>query len=183
MALKDIEIRALRPAQSAYKRADGGGLYIEVFPNGSKLWRWKFRAGGKEKRLALGAYPDVSLKSARQMRDAEKAKLALGSDPAVDRKKARAATKVSAANTFGSIANEYIDIKMVGDGKAEATISKARWFLDQLKPAIGAMPIADVDPQMLLAALKRLEAKGRHETAKKSRSFASRVFLLISAES
>jgi integrase len=65
---------------------------------------------------------------------------------------------------------------MVGDGRAEATISKARWFLDQLEPAIGSMALADVDPQMLLAALKRLEAKGRHETAKKCRSFASRVF-------
>lgn len=64
----------------------------------------------------------------------------------------------------------------MGEGRAEATISKARWFLEQLEPAIGTMPISDVDPQMLLGALKRLEAKGRHETAKKCRSFASRVF-------
>lgn len=65
---------------------------------------------------------------------------------------------------------------MVGEGRATATISKARWFLEQLEPAIGTMPVADVDSQMLLGALKRLEAKGRHETAKKCRSFASRVF-------
>lgn len=63
MALKDAEIRAIQPIETPFKKADGGGLYLEIFPNGSKLWRWKFRANGKEKRLALGAYPEVSLKS------------------------------------------------------------------------------------------------------------------------
>ena len=65
MALTDAEIRAFQRLDTPYKRADGGGLYLEVFPNGSKLWRWKFRANGKEKRLALGVYPTVSLKAAR----------------------------------------------------------------------------------------------------------------------
>lgn len=176
MALKDIEIRALKPQDKPYRKTDSGGLYLEVFPNGSKLWRWKFRVAGKEKRLALGAYPAVSLKDARQLRDAEKAKLHNGTDPALDRKRMKVAAHINAANTFGAVALEYIETKMVGDGKAPATISKARWFLDQLEPAIGSMPLADVDPQMLLAGLKRLEAKGRHETAKKCRSFASRVF-------
>ena len=176
MALKDAEIRAFRASDTPYKRADSGGLYIEVFPNGSKLWRWKFRVAGKEKRMALGAYPTVSLADARKRRDAEKKKLEFGTDPAIDRKRAKAAAKISAANTFAAIAKEYIDSKMVGEGRAEATIFKARWFLEQLEPAIGNMPISDVDPQMLLGALKRLEAKGRHETAKKCRSFASRVF-------
>ncbi|MFO1260453.1 MAG: tyrosine-type recombinase/integrase [Sphingomonadaceae bacterium] len=176
MAVTDAQIRAFRPTDTPYKKGVGGGLYIEVFPNGSKLWRWKFRVAGKEKRLALGAYPTVGLADARKRRDAEKKKLEFGSDPAVDRKRAKAAAKISAANTFAAVANEYIDSKMVGEGRAEATVSKARWFLEQLAPAIGTMPVSDVDPQMLLGALKRLEAKGRHETAKKCRSFASRVF-------
>lgn len=176
MALTDAEIRGFRPIDTPYKRADGGGLYLEVFPNGSKLWRWKFRANGKEKRLALGAYPTVSLKAARQKRDAERAKLEGGFDPAIERKRGKATAKLSAATTFAAIAREYIGSKMTREGRAEATISKARWFLEQLEPAIGSMPISDVDPQMLLGALKRLEAKGRHETAKKCRSFASRVF-------
>lgn len=176
MALKDAEIRAFQPVDTPYKKADGGGLYLEIFPNGSKLWRWKFRANGKEKRLALGAYPRVSLKDARQRRDAERSKLDDGVDPAIDRKRNKAAALVSAANTFASVAREYIGSKMVREGKADATVSKARWFLEQLEPAIGGMPISDVDPQLLLAALKRLEAKGRFETAKKCRSFASRVF-------
>ncbi|MGE0774311.1 MAG: tyrosine-type recombinase/integrase [Sphingomonadaceae bacterium] len=176
MALTDAEIRAFQRLDTPYKRADGGGLYLEVFPNGSKLWRWKFRANGKEKRRALGVYPTVSLKVARQRRDAERAKLDGGFDPAIERKRGKATAKLSAATTFAAIAREYIDSKMIGEDRAPATISKAHWFLEQLEPAIGNMPVADVDPQMLLGALKRLEAKGRHETAKKCRSFASRVF-------
>lgn len=176
MALKDTEIRALKPLDKLYRKADSGGLYIEVFPNGSKLWRWKFRVAGKEKRLALGAYPAVSLKEARAKRDDEKAKLLKGIDPALERKRGKVAAKVSAANTFAAVAREYIDTKMVGELRAEATISKARWFLEQLEPAIGKMPIAEVDHQMLLAALMRVQMRGRYETAKKCRSFASRVF-------
>ncbi|AGH50316.1 symbiosis island integrase [Sphingomonas sp. MM-1] len=176
MALKDTEIRAFRPLDKPYRKADSGGLYLEVFPNGSKLWRWKFRIAGKEKRLALGAYPAVSLKEARATRDDEKAKLLKGVDPALDRKRGKVAAKISAANTFAAVAHEYIDTKMVGESRADATISKARWFLEQLEPAIGKMPIAEVDQQMLLAALMRVQMRGRYETAKKCRSFASRVF-------
>lgn len=176
MALKDSEIRAFRPIDKPYRKADNGGLYLEIFPNGSRLWRWKFRVGGKEKRLALGAYPAVSLKDARTKRDEARVKLDRGIDPALDRKRSKVAAKISAANTFGAVAREFIDIKMEGDSRAKATIAKTRWFLEQLEPVIGTMPISEVDPQMLLAALKRLEAKGRHETAKKCRSFASRVF-------
>lgn len=176
MALKDSEIRAFRPLDKPYRKADSGGLYLEIFPNGSRLWRWKFRVGGKEKRLALGAYPAVSLKDARTKRDEARVKLDRGIDPALDRKRSKVAAKISAANTFGAVAREFIDIKMEGDSRAKATIAKTRWFLEQLEPVIGTMPISEVDPQMLLAALKRLEAKGRHETAKKCRSFASRVF-------
>jgi len=176
MALSDTVIRAAKPRGKDWKLADEKGLYLLVTPAGGRLWRLKFRHLGKEKKLTLGAYPEVSLAKARKLRDAAREQLADGNDPALERKKARYAAKLSAGVTFAVVAREFIDSKMVGDGKAEATISKARWFLEQLEPAIGSMPLADVDPQMLLAALKRLEAKGRHETAKKCRSFASRVF-------
>jgi integrase len=181
MALKDTEIRALKPREKNYRKADSGGLYLEVFPNGSKLWRWKFRVGGKEKRLALGAYPTVSLKDARAKRDEEKAKLLGGMDPALERKRGKVAAKISAANTFAAVAREYIETKMVGEARAKATVSKAHWFLEQLEPAIGAIPIAEVDQQMLLAALMRVQMRGRYETAKKCRSFASRVFRYAAA--
>lgn len=176
MSLTALQIRAFSPGATAYKRADERGLYLEIFPNGSKLWRLKYYVGGKEKRIALGAWPEVSLQAARLERDELRLRIAKGEDPALTRKKNKATAKISAANTFESVAREYIENKMVGEGRAEATLLKARWFLDLLKPAIGHMPISDVDPQMMLAPLKKLEARGNRETAKKCRSFASRVF-------
>lgn len=176
MSLKAAEISAFRAGDTPYKKADAKGLYLEVFPNGSKLWRWKYRVAGKEKRLALGAWPDVTLAKARQLCEAARATLSDGADPGLERKRAKATARISAANTFASVAAEYIDGKMVGEGRADTTLAKARWFLDLLRPAVGELPISDVDPQMLLAPLKRLEARGNKETAKKVRSFASRVF-------
>ena len=176
MTLNALQIRAFRPESTPYKKTDERGLYLEVFPNGSKLWRLKYNFAGKQKRIALGAWPEVSLQAARHKRDELRLRIANGEDPSLTRKREKATAKVSAANTFESVAREYIEEKMVGEGRAEATLLKARWFLDLLKPAIGNMPISDVDPQMMLAPLKKLEARGNRETAKKCRSFASRVF-------
>jgi integrase len=175
MALKDAEIRAIRAVDRPVRKADGKGLYIEATPNGSKLWRLKYRHAGKEKRLALGAYPEVSLAEARKRRDTARALIEQGIDPLLERKREKAAAKVSAHDSFERIAEEYID-KIEKEGRAETTVIKARWFLSLLKPAIGTLPVSETDPQMLLAALKRLEARGNYETAKRARSFASRVF-------
>lgn len=175
MSLRDSQIRGLQPESTPKKKADEKGLYIEVFPNGSKLWRLKFRFAGKEKRLALGAYPEVSLPEARRQRDIARSKIRSGIDPSLERRQEKAAARVSAQNSFEKVAEEYL-LKMKAEGRAPATLAKAEWFLDLLKPAIGKMPVSEVDPQMLLAAIKKLEAKGNYETAKKTRSFASRVF-------
>lgn len=175
MALKDAQIRSTHAFEKSVKRADGRGLYIEVFPNGSKLWRLKYRFGGKEKRLALGAYPEVSLADARKRRDDARAVIASGIDPGLERKKAKAATKISVENSFARVADEYIE-KIQREGRAPSTVKKARWFQLLLNPTIGSMPVDKVDTQSLLAALRKIEAKGNYETAKKTRSFASRVF-------
>ena len=176
MALTEIEVRNAKPREKDWKLADEKGLYLFISKAGGKLWRLKFRFHGKEKKLSLGAYPEISLAKARKLRDEARATRADGQDPSLERKKAKFAAKLSGEVTFAGVAREYIDLKLVGDRKADTTVKKAQWFLEQLEPAIGSMPIADVDPQMLLAALKRLEAKGVHETAKRCRSFASRVF-------
>ena len=175
MALKDNEVRAAKPDVKPIRRADGKGLYVEIFPNGSKLWRLKYRIAGKEKRLALGAYPEVSLADARKRRDAARSQIAEGIDPSLERKRRKSAALIGLQNSFEAIANEYI-AKMEKEHRAPATLAKARWFAALLQPAIGRMPIGEVDPQMLLAALRKLESKGNYETAKKVRSFASRVF-------
>lgn len=176
MALNDIAIKAAKPRANDWKLADDRGLYLLITKSGGKHWKLKFRHLGKEKKLSFGAYPAVNLAKARKLRDAAREQIADGQDPALSKKKAKNAAIISAAITFGSVAREYIEKKMVGDGRAVTTIVKARWFLKLIEPAIGAMPIADVDPQMLLASLKKLESKGNHESAKKCRSFASRIF-------
>jgi len=174
MALKDMEIRALQPRDRIYKKADERGLYIEVHPSGSKLWRFKYGYLGKDKRLALGRYPEVTLAEARLKRDEARQKLRDGVDPLAERKRAKLMAHYKAANTFGDVAREYIQ-KMIAEGRATSTTSKADWLLEQLQPLCG-QPIADLKPIDVLAALKRLEAKGKLETARRCRSFAGRIF-------
>lgn len=174
MALKDTQIRALKPRDKTYKVTDDQGLYLEVHPSGSKLWRYKYAYLGKDKRIALGRYPDVGLAEARRKRDVAKQDVAKGADPLAERKREKLVAIYKSANTFGDLAKEYID-KTVADGLAEATTTKNNWLLEQLKPIAGN-PIADLKPIEILSALKRIEARGKHETAQRCRSFASRVF-------
>ena len=174
MPLRDLEIRALKPQDKIYKRADERGLYIEVHPGGAKLWRLKYRHLGKDKRIALGSYPQVSLAEARQKREDARRKLADGIDPLAERKQEKLIAAYNAANSFGDVAKEYID-KMVREGRAETTTTKANWLLEQLAP-IERRPVAELKPVEVLGALKRIEAKGKYETARRCRSFASRVF-------
>jgi integrase len=174
MPLKDLEIRALKAQDRVYKRTDERGLYVEVHPSGSKLWRFKYRHLGKDKRLALGRYPEVGLAEARRKRDEARQKLREGLDPLAERKRERLTALYNAANTFGEVAKQYID-KMVAEGRADTTTTKANWLLEQLAP-IATCALADIKPVEVLAALKRIEAKGKHETARRCRSFASRVF-------
>ena len=175
MPLSDSAVRALKPEDKRYKKSDQRGLYIEVEPNGSKLGRWKYRYRGVEKRIALGRYPDVSLAAARRLQEDARRLLETGKDPSMERQRERLVASVNAENTFGGIAREYIDFKMVGEQRSEVTVAKARWLLDQLKP-LAPLPVAEIRPAEVLGALRRIEAKGKHETARRCRSFASRVF-------
>ena len=174
--LKAAEISGFPAGDTPYKKTDERGLYLLIKPNGSKLWYFKYRFGGKEKKMPIGQFPEIGLAHARRIRDVARVKIAEGHDPMLQRKREKMTAKINSANSFALVALEYIEEKMVRQNLAEATLRKARWFLDLLRPAIGAMPIAEVDPQMMLAPLKRLEARGNLESAKKCRSFASRVF-------
>ena len=129
---------------------------------------------GKDKRIALGRYPEVGLAEARRKRTEARESLDNGIDPLANRKREKLIAIYKAANTFGDMAKEYLD-KMVADQRAETTITKAHWLLEQLEP-IAASPITELKPIDVLAALKRLEAHGKHEPARRCRSFASRVF-------
>src|SRR5271157_5810006 len=109
MPLTDTKIKNAKPQAKPYKLADERGLFLLVHPNGSRYWRWKFRAGGKEKLLAFGVYPDVSLKTAREKRDEARKALASGVDPSFKRKAEKRAAKLMQANVFEAVALEFLE--------------------------------------------------------------------------
>jgi integrase len=182
MPLTDIAARSAKPREKPYKVADERGLFLLVQPSGGRLWRFKYRFGGKEKKLALGVYPDVGLKQARERRDHARQLLAEGLDPGVERKRQQLSRMAAAENSFDAIGKELI-AKMRREGKAEATITKSEWLLSLLKKPIGSLPVAEITPQELLAALRLTEARGRLETARRLKNFAGRVFLYAVATS
>jgi integrase len=174
MALSDSKIRAAKPKEKVYKLFDGGGLHIRVEPTGARLWRLKYRFGGHEKLLSMGIYPDVPLASARKRRDEARALLA--EDPPIDPAAERAAAKLATVNTFAAVAEEFIGKQV--DRLALRTVDKARWQLREfVNPYIGDMPINEISAQNLLAALRRIEHRGKIETAHKTKELCGRVFL------
>ncbi|WP_108472868.1 tyrosine-type recombinase/integrase [Rhodanobacter thiooxydans] len=164
MPLSDTAIRTAKPADKPRRLFDGGGLYLEVSPAGGKLWRLKYRHGGKEKRLALGAYPDTGLKDARDKRDAARKLLAAGVDPGEQRKAAKAAGEERAANSFEVVAREW-------HAKQSATwveLHASRIMLrleNDVFPWLGKRPIADVTAKELLATVNRIVDRGAVESA------------------
>ncbi len=169
--LTTTAIRSASPREKAYKLFNGGGLYIEVTPTGGKLWRLKFRHDGRENRLALGAHPDTTLKLAREKRDEARRLLAAGIDPASRRQ----AEKLATANTFEAVAREWLALQE--KKLAPATYAKAVWTLEALVfPYIGSRPIARLGPSDVLKVLKRIEGRGTHETAHRTRQRCAQVF-------
>jgi integrase len=175
MALSDVVIRAAKPRDAQFKLFDEGGLFIIVKPSGGKLWRLKYRYLGNEQQLTIGRYPDIGLKVARARRDEARKIIAEGGNPAFEKKRAAIAATEGAANTFSVVAEELIS-KREREGLKDGTTAKARWLLSLLEPALGARPIAEIEPYELLAALKKVEQSGRLETAKRLLAFAGRVF-------
>jgi integrase len=170
-ALSEAKIRASRPKERAYKVFDERGLFLLVTPTGGRLWRFRYRLGGVEKLLTLGAYPDVPLKRAREKREDARKLVADGIDPSAKRQAERA-TQVE---TFEAIAKEWLELqrKSLAAETMEILGTRLKSFL---YPYIGSRPIASITAQELLAALRRIEARGKHETAHRVRSLAGRVF-------
>lgn len=125
IALSDAQLRTLKPGATARKLSDGGGLHVLVTPQGSRLWRLAYRHEGKQKLLALGSYPAVSLSDARARRDEAKRLLAGGLDPTVEAKAEKARKRAANADTFRAIADEFL-AKVEREGKADATLKKKR---------------------------------------------------------
>lgn len=175
MALTDTAIRNAKHGHKPIKLGDERGLFPLLPPSGGKLWCLKYRYLGKEKKLSLGIYPDVSLKVARQRRDEARTPLANGADPASVKFDLKAGAKIAAANTFKSIADEYIE-KSAKKGCAAVTIKKTRWLLSLMESDLAKRPITEITPADLLETLQEVEAKGHLETARRMRSLAGRIF-------
>ncbi len=175
MPLTDAKIRQAKARDRAWKLTDGNGLYILVRPNGSRRWKFRFRVNGKEQTLSFGPYPLISLKEARFLRDEARLELYRGGDPARRRREEKVAARLREQNSFKDVAQEYLR-KCEAEGRAPTTIAKATWFLELLGPDLGRQPVADIKAYDLLVALQKLERAGHRETARRVRSFASRIF-------
>lgn len=178
MALSDVAIRNAKPRDKPYKMGDAGGLFLLVQPSGGKLWRLKFRVAGKEKKLALGTYPEVSLGEARRRRDDARELIAAGKDPTLEKKRTKARSLADAENTFSAIAAEFCE-KRKRDGIkgwSPATAVRSEHLLALLKPSIGSMAIAEIEPADILEAVRRIERKGQLESARRTLQLAGSVF-------
>ena len=174
MPLTDMEIRNARARLKAYKLADSQGLFLHVTTGGSKLWRMKFRQGGKEGLLSFGPYPEVTLAAAREKRDAARRHIREGNNPSMEKRRAAILAKVAAGNTFSVVAEEVI-AKREREGLAPTTASKLRWYASLLNK-IAARPVAEIEAFELLEPLRKIEASERYETATNTLAFAGRVF-------
>lgn len=175
MSLTDAGVRSAKPGPSLFKLSDGGGLQLWITPDGAKRWRLAYRFDGKQRTLAIGVYPTVSLKDARDAREAAKKTLAAGRDPMMEKKKAKAAQQFANATTFDAIAAELIEKKR-REEKALPTINKTEWLLRLASTHIGARPISEIGAPDILGVLRVVEARGKLESAKRLRATIGQVF-------
>ena len=175
MALNVFAIQKAAAKEKPYKLSDGGGLSLLIQPNGSKLWRFRYFFAGKENMLTLGAFPVVSLASAREKRTDARRLLSDGIDPSQQRKTEKVANAVAAENTFASLVADYIKW-LEEKGSAEATVTKNRWLLEDLASPLANRPITAITPAELLELLLKIERTGRRDTARRLRGTIGSVY-------
>ena len=175
MPLSDVACRNSKPGAKPKKISDGGGLFLLVQPTGGKLWRLSYRFDRKQKTLALGAYPIVSLGEARRRRDTAKEMLAKGLDPGEAKKDVKRAAKLAALNSFESIAREWFAARRPGWTPGYADRLLRRLEADVL-PAIGSRPITAIEPPELLVVARAVEKRGAVELAKRLLQSIGQVF-------
>lgn len=175
MGLTDTACKTSKPKEKAYKRFDGGGLYLEIMPNGNKLWRLKYRFFGKENRISLGAYPLVTLAEAREKRDEAKKLLAANLDPSTARREKKQEIVRNAANTFQAVALEWLEVQ-----KERWSTSHAQNVLHRLEnnifPYLGRRPIAQITPPELLDVLRKMEKRNAVDMAGRVKQICGQVF-------
>jgi integrase len=179
--LTDTKVRNAKPRPKSYKLTDTNRLFLLVAPGGGKLWRWNYVYDGKNKTMAFGAYPMVSLADARAKRDDAYAILSEGTDPAVAKKLRIEANLEAARQTFEKVAREWHENAKAQWAKIHAA-DIIRSLERDIFPSIGDLPIAQLTPPLVLAALREVEARGSIETAKRIRQRISAVFVYAIAQ-
>ena len=158
-----------------YKKFDGGGLFLLIKPDGSKYWRLKYNYAGKEKLLALGVYPEVSLKDARKKRDEYKRQLKEGFDPVQKKRQEKTELKENVANTFENIALEWHKHKWKDSIKKDAKLELSR-LKRHIFPYLGSIPIKKITAQQLISTIRNMEDNGILSESQKTRSIVGQVF-------
>jgi len=173
--LTELGVRKAKPSSKPKKFSDGGGLFLLLHPSGSKYWRMKYRFIGKEKLLAFGVWPEVSLTEARKKRNEAKQLLKSGKDPSAANKNLKVSQRVAQSNTFGSVTEEWLEVKQKE--------WKSPYFDDvrssigiHLLPDLGQRPIEDITSSEILSVLKKIEEQGKLEVASRSRQKCGAIF-------
>lgn len=173
--LTNLALKALKPAPKPYKKSDGGGLFILVEANGSKLWRFTYRHKGKQKLLSGGRFPQVSLVEARAWREMMKHQLALGLDPSDERRKEAEAIRVEEGSSFEEVAREWLEARMLSWVPKYGSRIVSRLENDVF-PVVGDKDIAEITPREMLDIFRSIQARGSFETAHRIKNYCSEVF-------
>ena len=173
--LTELGLRKAKPSSKPKKLSDGGGLFLLLHPSGSKYWRMKYRIIGKEKLLAFGVWPEVSLTEARKKRNEAKQLLKSGKDPSAAKKNLKLSQRVAQSNTFGAVTEEWLEVKQkewkspyFDDVKSSIEI--------HLLPDLSQRPIEDITSSEILSVLKKIEEQGKLEVASRSRQKCGAIF-------
>jgi len=173
--LTDMKVVKAKSQDKPFTLFDGGGLFLLVTPQGGKLWRFKYRFGGKEKLLALGSYPEISLSDARRRREDARKLLANGVDPGMVKKAQKASKFESEANSFEVVAREWHEKMKDAWSPSHAHVTITRLERD-IFPWMGKRPVSEIDPPEVLAVLRRIESRGAGETARRMKIVCGQVF-------
>lgn len=173
--LVDSVVKNVKPKDKNYKLSDRDGLYLLVIKAGKKYWRWDYRYKGKRNTASYGAYPKTSLKQARELLLVDKDVLSQGFDPNQQKQLTKIKNEQSIENTFSSISDDFFEVKK-GEWKPVTYKTEKRRLELHLFPYIGNLPVYDIEPPILIHALRKLSKKGSHETVKRVRRVASLIF-------
>lgn len=185
MKLNDTKCKNAKPlsggSKSPNKLSDGRGLYLYVMPNGAKYWRFIYRFNGKQRLYAIGVYPEVSLKEAREKHILLRKMVSEGKDPCLEQKKQKAMAVIDNNNTFEAVARDWHEYRKEHWNKRYAAELLKRLEVD-IFPHLGPIPIKEIEPPLLLQVIRKIEKRGAHEQARRQLQKCGEIFRFAIAE-